>query len=145
MSGLEDEFLVNVVRLAKTTGWLVSHHKQSVQLIRDKNMKVVGRRSNLVGDKGLPDLVLIHADRARVMFRELKRNLGPKGGGDDVSLTPEQVMWGAAIDRIESRLHVAFNPPAGFTHAAAGGVPIVSFGIWRPSMLEDIIVRELSS
>lgn len=129
----EDTFLVAVVNLAHTLGWLCSHHKQSVQLIRDKKGKVVDRRTNLVGDAGLPDLVLVHPVRGRLMFRELKGDLGPRGGGDGVSLRPEQVAWSMALDAVTARLRAYDRPDA-----RANAAPIVSSGIWRPSMIESI-------
>ncbi|MBW8025317.1 VRR-NUC domain-containing protein [Clavibacter michiganensis subsp. michiganensis] len=64
----EEDFQKRIIDLAQRAGWLVYHTHDS-------------RRSQ----KGFPDLVLVHATRGLVLFRELKTEKG--------TLRPEQRTW----------------------------------------------------
>lgn len=126
MSGREDAFLVSVVNLAHTLGWLASHTNLSAR-------KVGGRWvSNITGDRGFPDLALVHPTRGRLIFAELKLDLGPRGGADDVSLSADQERWRWAIEAV-----------AGRSYAGRSGRAPVLYFLWRPAML-DAIAEELA-
>ncbi|WP_041574508.1 VRR-NUC domain-containing protein [Cellulomonas gilvus] len=68
----EKALQAHVLTLARTTGWLVYHTHDS-------------RRSQ----PGFPDLVLVHARRATVLYRELKTETG--------RIRPEQRQWLTAL------------------------------------------------
>jgi len=80
--GSEDAFLRQVVGLAARTGWLTFH----VRAARTSR----GWRSPVSGSgKGFPDLVLVHPQRGRTLFVELKSRTG--------RLRAEQTVWLAAL------------------------------------------------
>lgn len=90
----EKEFQTQVVELARTTGWLVSHFHDSRRQVTRAN----GQRF-FIGDKdskGFPDLVLVKAPR--VIFWEMKKELG--------KTTPEQDEWLARLSEcgLEARV-----------------------------------------
>lgn len=82
----EKDFQNAVIALARTCGYRVAHFRPA--------MGRGGRWSTpMQGDPGFPDLVL--AGRGRVLFIELKRNLG----ASSFRLTPAQIEWGNALGR----------------------------------------------
>ena len=99
----ERQFTDAVIGAAKRLGWLVHHDAQSaqVQQVRTaRGLKWVRRKAN--AEPGFPDLVLLHPERRRLIFAELKRDLGPRGGGADVMPSPEQAMWLAGLGGVAS-------------------------------------------
>lgn len=66
-----------IIEAARLGGWLV-HAERAAQTKR-------GWRTPVQGVSGFPDLVLVHAERKRVMFIELKRHPN--------RLSPAQELW----------------------------------------------------
>lgn len=107
--------------VATQLSWNVCHWRTSAVKTRR------GWVSILEGNtaKGFPDYVLVHVRTGQTMFVELKRDLGPKGGGDTeaghrAALSPDQVRWRDAIVRGPNEYH-----------------------LWRPADV-DVIVARLS-
>lgn len=73
----EKDFQQQIVDLAHATNWLCYHTHDS-------------RRS----EPGFPDLVLVHAERAVTLFRELKLHPDTQKRGRP---TPEQTQWLSAL------------------------------------------------
>lgn len=79
----EHDFQIAVLDLAKHCGWRTAHFRAS--------MNRRGRwQTAVAGDgAGFPDLVLVHADRHQVLYRELKSAKGRS--------TFEQIEWGRTL------------------------------------------------
>ena len=79
-----------------TLGWRVHHVMNSTRLVRRRDGQTV-RVSNILGHAGVPDLVMTRA--GRLVFAELKRDRGSRGGGvhEHVEPTPEQQAWMADL------------------------------------------------
>ncbi len=80
----EDALQTKIIELAKLEGWLV-HHVRPAQTGK-------GWRTPLQGDKGYPDLTLVHPD-GLVVIAELKAMRGRE--------TPEQARWLDAMNGAE--------------------------------------------
>jgi hypothetical protein len=80
----EDDLQAKIIKLAKLEGWLV-HHVRAAQTSK-------GWRTPLQGDKGYPDLTLVHPD-GLVVIAELKAMRGRQ--------TPEQARWLDAMNGAE--------------------------------------------
>lgn len=79
----EAEFQSAVIDLARMSGWMVAHFRAGMNR-RGRWMTAVA------GDgAGFPDLVLVHAGRREVLYRELKSERG--------RLTFEQIEWGRTL------------------------------------------------
>lgn len=76
----EDDLKDAVLENAALFGWLV-HHDRPARVMK---AGVETWRTNIEGDKGFPDLVLVHAAHG-VLFRELKSEKG--------LVSPEQQDW----------------------------------------------------
>lgn len=92
----EDAFLTSVVNLARMLGWMAAHHDKSARKVGDRWI------SNIRGDKGSPDLLLVRAPR--IIFAELKTGkkygTGRKvGGSSSYGLTLEQKRWLGELSR----------------------------------------------
>lgn len=84
----ENDFMRQVMDLAKMRGWKVAHFGASV--------RVVGKNRTFVGDKdaaGFPDLVLARGNRA--IFAELK---APKGKVSEAQLDWLDALWKAGCE-----------------------------------------------
>lgn len=78
----EAQFQRQVIDLAHLCGWLVAHFRAG--------RTAKGWRTPVSADgAGWPDLVLVHARRQQVLFRELKTDKG--------ELNLAQVLWLAAL------------------------------------------------
>jgi hypothetical protein len=133
-----------VEELALAYGWRVYYVINSTRVLtRRSGMQVRGRNINPNG-KGFPDLTLVRVRRgsglitppdARIIYAELKRDLGPQGGGQDVMPDPDQVEWG--------RLLTAFSDAVVWGTAAYGSQAIrgyrpVEHHVWRPSDYDEV-------
>jgi hypothetical protein len=83
-----------IVEAAKLGGWLV-HAERAAQTRK-------GWRTPVQGSQGFPDLVLVHAERRRVMFVELKR--APN------KVTPDQQVWGEQLERAGADYRLVWVP-----------------------------------
>lgn len=87
----ENDFMRQVMELAKLHDWKVAHFGSSV--------RVVGKNRVFVGDKdaaGFPDLIMVRGQR--IIFAELK---APKG-----RLSETQVGWMLALQRAHDEAYV---------------------------------------
>lgn len=75
----EAAFLAHIRARAKTTGWMVYHHPDSRHAFAS----------------GFPDLVLVHPDRGRMAFIEVKSDTG--------RFTEEQDAWISALMSVVGR------------------------------------------
>ena len=80
-------FMDQVIRLAKSQGWLIFH--ASPKMVRPGVWRSDGR--------GFPDLVLVHKSRG-LIFAELKTDLG--------RLSEHQLDWGEAIVSAGGEYHL---------------------------------------
>lgn len=126
MAMTENEFYRQVVDLANALGWRVYHVEQSARKVtrRDGRSQWV-RNVNNTG-KGYPDLTLVRRKDARLIFAELKRDVGPRGGKGSVMTTPEQQEWLADLSAVRDRTAL-------FAVTAA-----VEVYVWRPADIEFI-------
>lgn len=85
--GSENEFRARVMKLAKDHGWLRMHPLRA-QLPPERGG---GWTTNTAGEKGYPDLTLVHPRYGRVVFLELKSDSG--------RADPLQLVWIAALQR----------------------------------------------
>lgn len=117
----ETAFADQVMDLARLLGWRSLH----IRPARTKH----GWVTPVAGDgKGWPDLTLVRARDRRIVFAELKREIGGE-------ISPEQSAWLEALAGIAGdwTRHIAdagkFNAPA----------LRIDVAIWRPSDLRDPI------
>jgi hypothetical protein len=87
--GSEREFRDRVMRLAKDHGWLRMHPLRS-QLPAERGG---GWTTNMAGEKGYPDLTLVHPRYGRLVFLELKSAKGRP--------QPDQLVWISALQRVQ--------------------------------------------
>lgn len=114
---LETDFRSQVVDLAETFGWRVFYVEQSTRWSEKAQRRI--RNINIRG-QGFPDLTLCRARDGRLLFSELKRDVGPKGGTGGhvghVAPTSEQQAW---MDALRA-------------------VPCVEVYLWRPADMDEI-------
>lgn len=87
----ENDFMRQVIDLAKMRGWKVAHFGASV--------RVVGKARTFVGDKdaaGFPDLILARGER--LIFAELKAGKG--------RTSEAQVGWLKALDEANAEVYL---------------------------------------
>lgn len=139
----ESQWRDTIVSLAETYGWRVFFVENSTREITRKRTgaRVRVRNINRSG-AGFPDLVLVRGRDRRLIFAELKRDAGPRGGGTKagshrVETSPEQEAWLAdlravagAVTYDESLDHLPLQ-------RRIGGTPI-SVEVWRPSEYDRI-------
>lgn len=108
----EAELQQAVIDTARTLGWRVAHFRPA--------QTRHGWRTPVAADgKGFPDLVLVHRERGRLIFAEMKSDKG--------RTTPEQDAWLAGLQ------------------AVAELVPdVVSVHVWTPADWPERIVETLS-
>lgn len=104
----EEQFGRWLTELATTLGWRVYHAKQSARPLQKRGRTIWVTALEGHTAKGFPDYVLVHARTGDVVFAELKRDLGIRGGGGSAAghragLSPEQIEWRDAIRRGPSR------------------------------------------
>mgnify|MGYP001575320251 CR=1 FL=1 len=110
---VEADLLRTIRDAARVFGWIDHHDEQSVQLDRfyDPVKKAWrSRKRKAISSRGFPDLVLVRRKRpwqdvrggVRLLFLELKRDLGPEGGESHAKLTPEQLEWREALEAIDA-------------------------------------------
>jgi hypothetical protein len=127
----ETDFRAQVVQLATLCGWRSYFVEQSTrEIVRRSGARVRVRNVNPAG-VGFPDLVLVRARDARLIFAELKRDLGPRGGGEDqhVNPTTEQRAWLDDLTAVAAFIGKA---------TARIGLPIVDVKVWRPRDMPEI-------
>ena len=109
----EAELQQAVIETARTLGWRVAHFRPA----RTKH----GWVTPVAADgKGFPDLVLVHHERGRLVFAELKSDKG--------KTSPDQDAWLAGLERV------------------ADTVPdVVSVHVWTPADWPKAIVEILSA
>ncbi len=131
-----------VVDLAGTLGWRVYYVENSTREIDTKTRGRVRVRNVNARGVGFPDLVLVR--RGRLIFAELKLNLGPHGGGEKrhVNPTPAQNEWLDDLRTVENAIADRFVRRLA-ADADAECEPVEVF-VWRPSMY-DAIVQELEA
>jgi len=80
----EANFQLKIIQLSRLGGWELVHAERKVQ-VGDSSRWI----TPIQGDPGFPDLVLVHRERRKVLFVEIKK----KGG----QLPPEEYEWGLAL------------------------------------------------
>lgn len=121
----EEQFARQVIELATVYGWRVFRVENSTrEITRRSGARVRVRNINATG-VGYPDLTLVRAKDRRLLFVELKRDLGPRGGGihSHVQPTDEQLAWMADLRAAATR-----RDQCGRADHAAFDVHL-----WRPS------------
>ena len=116
----EEMLLRQILDLAAMTGWRAFHVSNSTrEIVRKSGARVRVRNVNPQG-VGFPDLVLVSAKQKRIVFAELKRDLGPRGGASDHQQpTLEQEAWLADLSAVaEASALMNYTP--------------ISVHVWRP-------------
>lgn len=132
----EGAFLSQVLDLAALYQWKCFHLENATRVItRRSGVHVRVRNVNAQG-VGFPDLVLVKGPR--LAFRELKRDVGPRGGTADKELTPEQREWFDRLAVVADAVH-HWTRRWSVTQDPATR-PEVSVGIWRPADLETLVL-----
>lgn len=123
----EKDWRNTVVDLAERLGWRCFYVDQSTRYSEAAGRRV--RNINVRG-QGFPDLVLVRGRDARLVFAELKRDLGPRGGGEDqhVNPTDEQKAWLADLEA------------AAHKNDGCGLHPAFEVHLWRPADYDAIAV-----
>lgn len=122
-----------VLELASTLGWRSYCVENSTRLIQTRSRGTIRVRNVNLQGVGFPDLVLVRARDARLIFAELKRGKrerrGGQGGGT-YELTAEQETWLADLRSIRQER----------VYAREGTDPLPDIGVhvWRPEDLEAI-------
>lgn len=121
----ETAFRNTIVELAEALGWRVFLVENSTREITRKSGARVRVRNINRGGAGFPDLVLVRRRDRRLIFAELKRDRGPRGGGahNHVEPGPDQEAW---LDDLRS---------ASLRNDSCGRPSHLGFGVfvWRPS------------
>jgi hypothetical protein len=113
----ETAFADQVMDLARLLGWRSLH----IRPARTKH----GWVTPVAGDgKGWPDLTLVRARDRRLVFAELKREIGGE-------ISPEQSIWLTTLGALDVKL--------GRTPQPFEIPPRVEVHVWRPSDLRDPI------
>ena len=121
MSGLsENAFLHQVLELLTMYDWIWHHDDSSSRLIQRPGTGALIRIANT--KRGFPDLCAARIADGRVIFAELKRDQGIRGGTKGRELEPDQLLWERALRANASR--------PGST---------IEYYLWRPADLEDIV------
>lgn len=146
-SGLSETAWRNVVvELATFCGWRCFYVENSTREITRRSGARVRVRNINVGGVGFPDLVMVRGRDARLIFAELKRDLGPRGGGatqggHKVETSPEQEAWLADIEEVANVVMYDAGDRIGLMHALAPEPPPpIGVYVWRPSDYEKIKV-----
>ena len=114
----ETAFLRQVLDLLAINDWLWHHDDSSARLIQRRSGALV-RIANTT--RGFPDICAARIRDGRVLFTELKGDVGSRGGTSHRNLSPEQEQWANALTRNMAR--------PGST---------IEYYIWRPRDLEAI-------
>ncbi len=129
----ETRWRATVVELATVYGWRCFFVENSTREITRRSGARVRVRNINAGGAGFPDLVLVRARDRRLIFAELKRDAGPRGGGKTagahrVELSPDQEAWLADLRAASRRTDSCGAPEhAGF-----------DVHVWRPSQYQEI-------
>jgi hypothetical protein len=87
----ETSFQSTVIDLAHTLGWYVAHFR----VAQTKH----GWRTPVAADgEGWPDLVLVHEDKRRTIYAELKSEVGQP--------SPEQYFWLLRLTRCQREVYL---------------------------------------
>lgn len=135
--GPEEQLARQILDLAALTGWRVFRVENSTRVIRRPGGAHVRVRNVNAQGVGYPDLTLVHAKRRRLIFVELKRDLGPRGGAqhNDSATSPEQQVWLADLEAVAA----AVAPdPVTLPPGAPIGPGAVTVHVWRPSDWPEI-------
>ena len=108
----EQQFTNELLKWAKTYRWRAFHVRNSG----------AGGNTQVQGDKGFPDLVLVRPPR--LIFAELKVGKAGTKAGDP---TPEQFAW---LHDLEENSEDVYGMPSG----------AVKCYVWRPSDWSQILV-----
>jgi len=103
----EEQWLRTVLDLAAAYGWRTYHVDNSARKVTRRSGTVAWVRNVNVQGKGFPDLVLVRAKDARLIFAELKRDR-------DARTSPEQNTWLddlRAVERTASSISVVVWRP----------------------------------
>lgn len=120
----EEQLLDAVIERAHQFGWLVHHSRAA--------MNARGRYSTPIqGDKGLPDLVMVHPVQCRTIFAELKTETG--------KVTGEQLIWLMALAGSGVEAYT-WRP----THWHSGQIDAVLRGDGRQVQKRDALVARAS-
>lgn len=131
----EAQWRAVVVELAETYGWRCYYVENSTREITrrtgpHKGTLVRVRNINRRG-QGFPDLVMVRRRDARILFAELKRDRGPRGGGvhEHVEPTDEQKAWLADLGAIARTFHL-LEPRLWYDR--------FDVRLWRPSDYDEV-------
>jgi hypothetical protein len=105
------EFETWIVDNAREYGWL-AHHDRPARTEK-------GWRTAVQGDRGYPDITLVHRDRREILWVEAKTG--------KAELSKEQERWLEALQEIQ------YDP--------FGGMGVVAVEVWRPEMGDYILSR----
>ena len=92
----EKQFQQQVIDLAHAFGWRVAHFR-SVRVAR-RDGSIYHATPVQADGEGFTDLVLAHKEKRRVIFAELKADVG--------RLSPNQVLWGEILDACPGEYYV---------------------------------------
>lgn len=118
-----------VVELATMLGWRVYYVENSTRVIRTATRGTIRVRNVNIQGVGFPDLVLIRARDARILFAELKRGKRDRrggAGGGTYEITEQQEVWLNDLRSIAARI------------ADGASTGRIGVHVWRPEHIEEI-------
>ena len=114
----EEQFLRQVLDLLAMNDWLWHHDSSSARLIQRRSGRLV-RIAN--ARAGFPDICAARIRDGRLLFAELKRDVGVQGGLSHRDLSIEQAQWANALTRNMARFDSS-----------------IEYHLWRPTDLATI-------
>lgn len=134
----ESQWRAQVNDLALMYGWRVYFVLNSTRVIDTRTRGRI-RVSNVnPSGVGFPDMVLVRGRDRRLIFAELKRDRGPRGGGEHEHVEPtvEQRAWLADLEAVAALCDVAAR--AAFEQRTASQPPPLEVHVWRPSEIDAV-------
>ncbi|MDP9265696.1 MAG: hypothetical protein M3O91_06215, partial [Chloroflexota bacterium] len=101
----EEAFAQQVLKLAQLYGWLAFRVENSSRIVARRSGARVRVRNVNRGGAGYPDLTLVRAPR--LIFAELKRDVGPQGGTSHAELSADQLRWAEQLRLVSSAVESA--------------------------------------
>lgn len=132
----ENQFLNWIVALAETFGWSAWHVPAPMRAVGGDRFVPEPRA------KGLPDLILMRPEPARIIFAEVKSATGETTAEQDTFLRLAR----AVTNALDTNLHALREVlrAAGADTSLAEVRPPIGVYLWRPGM-EDLIETTLRS